>query len=210
MANLRIQEFLDARGLTRTDLSRLTDIAENVIGVYADESIDLNQETAQNIRTISAKLNIPAAKLIRPVDKKAGVRLKILEEAKLRDLTLTQISEDSNVHPLVLGFYSTQVLLKDKWQEARTQEDIGRIAAVLKTSPTELSVVQDPSITQLRVKDFLQEKGITLEELSLLYDAPPEFISLLASQPFDFSLIQGNRDKVLLTWCEIFACRCPC
>ena len=206
MPVLRIQEFLNARGLAITDLSRLTGLAEDILRSYTEESIDLNQESAQNLRTISTKLNIPAAKLIRPVDKKAGIRLKVLERAEAQGLTLSQLSEESNVHPLLLAIYSTQVLLKEKWEEVQTQENIGRIAAALDTSPEELSVIQDPPITQLRVNDFLQEKGLSLEDLSLLYDIPSEVFNLLASQPFDFSAISGRSELILIRLCQLLGC----
>ena len=208
MVSLRIQEFLDARGLSRTDLSSLTDISEDAIDTYAAESINLNEDTAQDIRKIAAKLCIPAPKLIRPIDKKPGIRLKILEQAKTQGLTLNQISERSNVHPYILGIYSTQVLLKEKLEEPQIQSEISRIADILGTSLVELSVSSEPPITQLRLSEFLQEKGISLEELSLLHDIPSDFFNLLDGQPFDFSSFNANEVMRSLC-CELFGCRCP-
>ncbi len=208
MVSLRIQEFLNARGLSRTDLSSLTGIAEDTINTYAAESIDLSQETAQDIRTIAGKLGIPAAKLIRPTAKKPGIRLKILEQAKAQDLTLNQIAERSNVHPYILGIYSTQVLLKEKYEEPKIQADISSIADTLGTSIVELSMSSDPPITQLRLGEFLQEKGISLEELSLLYDIPSDFFDLIDSQPFDLSSFTANETLRSLC-CELLGCRCP-
>ena len=208
MVSLRVQEFLDARGLSRTDLSSLTGISEDAINTYAAESINLGEDTAQDIRTIAAKLGIPSAKLIRPVDKKPGVRLKILEKAKAQDLTLNQIAERSNVHPYILGIYSTQVLLKEKYEEPKIQRDISSIVDTLGTSIVELSVSSDPPITQLRLGEFLKEKGISLEEMSLLYDIPSDFFDLIDSQPFDISSFVA--DETLRTLCcELLGCRCP-
>lgn len=208
MVSLRIQEFLDARGLSRTDLSSLTGISEDTINAYAAESISLNEETSQDIRTIAAKLGIPTGKLIRPVDKKPGIRLKILEQAQAQGLTLNQISERSHVHPLLLGIYSTQVLLKEKLEEPEIQDDLNRIATALGTSPLDLSVIEDPPITQLRINEFLQEKGISLEELSLLYNVPSRFFDLIDGQPFDPLIIGDNRDWVLHTVCCLLHLRC--
>lgn len=208
MVSLRIQEFLGARGLSRTDLSSLTGIAEDTINTYATESINLNEETTRDIRIIAGKLGIPAAKLIRPIAKEPGIRLKILDHAKTQDLTLNQIAERSNVHPYIMGIYSTQVLLKGKYEEPKVKQDISRIANTLETSPAELSVSSEPPITQLRLSDFLREKGMSLEELSLLYDIPPDFFNLLDGQPFDIALF-SQADEQLTVCCFLFSCSCP-
>jgi hypothetical protein len=195
MVSLRIQEFLDARGLSQTDLSSLTGIAENTINTYATESFNLDENTAQDIRTIASKLGIPAAKLIRPVDKKPGIRLKILEEAKAQGLTLNQVAESSQVDPSLLAIYSTQVILKEKLEEAEIQDDLNNIATALGSSLSRLSVAEEPPRTQLRLNEFLQEKGISLEDLSLIYNVPLRFFDLLEGQPFDPSALGAEQ------WC---------
>lgn len=209
MVSLRLQEFLDAKGLMIAELSQLTGISENLIQAYVQNSIELNTENAENFRKIAARLNVPVAKLIRPSNKQAGVSFKIVEKAKSQGLDLTDLSERSNTHPLILAIYSTQVLLKDKWAEAQTQDNIHRIATELNSTPQELVVVKDPPITQLRMGDFLQEKGLSLEELSLLSNIPAEALDLLVSQPFDLTSFRDlERDWIL--WpsfcCEYLWC----
>lgn len=185
MVHLRIQEFLNARGFTIDEFAHLTGINEEVLRTYSTESINLDQENTEHLRRIASKLNVPVAKLIRPVAKQAGVSFKILEKAKSEGLN--ELSGLADLHPLLLAIYSTQVLLKDKWEEEQTQENIRRIATALKSTPEELVTVEDPPVTQLRMDDFLREKGVSMEELSLLYDVPREALSLLDSQPFDLS-----------------------
>ncbi len=187
MVHLRIQEFLDARGFTIDEFAHLTDINEEALRTYSTESINLDQENTEHLRRIASKLNVPVAKLIRPVAKQAGVSFKILEKAKSQGLDLNGLSGLADLHPLLLAIYSTQVLLKDKWEEEQTQENIRRIATELNSTPEELVTVEDPPVTQLRMDDFLREKGVSMEELSLLYDVPREALSLLDSQPFDLS-----------------------
>lgn len=203
MVSLRIREFLDARGLSQIDLSNLTGIAEDTINTYATESFDLNEDTAQDIRTIASKLGLPAAKLIRPVDKKPGIRLKILEEAKAQGLTLNQVAESSDVDPSLLAIYSTQVILKEKLEESEIQDDLNKIATALGSSISRLSVADEPPRIQLRLNEFLQEKGVSLEGLSLIYNVPLRFFDLLEGQPFDPSALETEQlcCSLELNWC---------
>jgi|GEM_PF-1829668 len=211
MAHLRIQEFLDARGFTIGDLANLTGINEEVLRTYSTESINLDQENAEHLRRIASKLNVPVAKLIRPVAKQAGVSFKILKKAKSQGLDLTEISIQSGVHPLLLAIYSTQVILKDKWAEGQTQENIRRIATELNSSPEELVQVEDPPISKLRMDDYLLEKGLSLDELSLLYNIPREPLDILVSHPFDFvkfKELKNNSNILIDICCEYLWC-CP-
>jgi DNA-binding transcriptional MerR regulator len=211
MVHLRIQEFLDARGFTIDEFAHLTDINEEALRTYSTESINLDQENTEHLRRIASKLNVPVAKLIRPVAKQAGVSFKILEKAKSQGLDLNGLSGLADLHPLLLAIYSTQVLLKDKWEEEQTQENIRRIATALNSTPEELIKIEDPPITQLRMGDFLREKGISLDDLSLLYNAPREAFELLASQPLD-TLRFKDLEQQGITWsgfcCFSGLCRC--
>jgi transcriptional regulator with XRE-family HTH domain len=211
MVILRIQEYLDARGLTIAELAQLTSIEEESLRTYSQESINLNQENTEHLRRIATKLNVPVAKLIRPAAKQAGISFKILEKAKSQGLDLAELSRRSEVHPLLLAIYSTQVLLKDKWGEEQTQDNINRIAAELNSSPEELIKIEDPPITQLRMDDFLREKGMSIDDLSLLYNAPREAFELLASQPLD-TLRFKDLEKQDVSWGGFccFSGFCPC
>ena len=209
MVLLRIQEFLDARGFTIDEFASLTGINEEVLRIYSTDSINLDQENTEHLRRIASNLNVPVAKLIRPAAKQAGVSFKILKKAKSQDLDLTDLSIRADVHPLLLAIYSTQVLLKDKWAEEQTQENIRRIATELNSTPEELATVEDPPISKLRMDDYLREKGLSLDELSLLYNIPKEPLDILVSHPFDFSSfkeLEKNSNILMNICCEYLWC----
>lgn len=194
MAFLRIREFLNTQGLDISELSKLTGISEDTIKDYINNSIDINQETSENFRKIARKLNIPVAKLIKPQKKQTGISFKILEKAKNQGIDFTQLCELTKMHPLLLAIYSTQIILKDKWEEEQTQQNIQCIAKELNSTPEELVVIEDPPITQLRMNDFLLEKGLSLDELSLLYNTPRDALDLLNSQPVDLPAFLKLKD----------------
>lgn len=191
MINLRIQELLDARDLSRTDLSSLTGISEDVITKYAVESINLREDTAQDIRVIATQLDTPVEDLIQQVDENPGVRLRISEYAAAQGLNLTQIANSANVNLYVLAIYSTQVLLKEKYEEPKIQAELSRIANTLGTSLVELSDSSEVPINRISLGTFLQRKGTSLGDLSLLYDVPSDLFELLDGQPFDPSLFRS-------------------
>lgn len=188
MATLRVQKLSSDRGIGLGELSSLTGIDEETLEKYASEDIEINQETAKHLQKIAAKLDIPPAKLIEPVKKEAGRHLQILkalESPQHRGLNFDRLSELSNVHPSMLLLYSTQILSKQKWEEPQTQTDIGAIASVLDASVEDLVIIKDPPTTGIRVADFLEEKGLTIQELSLVSDIPESTINFVASQPID-------------------------
>ncbi len=214
MAHLRIKKFLSDRGITETDLSQLTRIPENTLNRYAQESIDINEDTVKDIRKIASQLNIPPAKLIQPVRKQSGIRLKIIEvlensqDSKLNFKKLSELCERLQVHPSILVLYSTQVMLKEKWEEEQTQKDISSIASILGVSIEELAVIEDPPITKIRLDDFLKEKGLTIEQFSLLNDFPVTTTKFLASQPIDLLAFKrfSQYQQVIGTCCKYIGC----
>lgn len=188
MPTLRIQKFLSDRGTTVSELSLLTEIEEKTLERYAQEGVEINPTTAKHLRKIASKLDIPPAKLIEPVKKEVGRHLKILkalESSQHQGLSFNRLSELAKVHPSMLLLYSTQVLLGKKWEEPQTQTDVSAIASALGTSVEDLIVLKDPPTTGVRVSDFLEEKGLTIQEFSLINDIPESAVNFIASEPID-------------------------
>lgn len=210
-AYLRIQEFADAKGLTLEELAQASNVSEEILKKYSTSSIEITEDSASNLRKIATKLDIAVAKLIKPVAKIGGFRLRIFEITKQRNLTLNQLSEISGVHPTLLAFYSTQAISKQKILEDETQENLSRISRALGVDIEELKVASELSETMLRVDDYVKEKGLTLEDLSILNNVPIEFMRLISTQPIDLDRLRVP-SRVESSLCDYFPCSifCPC
>lgn len=185
---LRIEEFVAENDYAA--LSQATKISEETIWRYAKEKVELTDKSAADIRSISAELDVPVVELVKPIVKREAVRLKIREIALHRGLTLEKLSEASKVHLLIIEFYSKRPIYKEKILEAKSQDNLNKICNILGCEIEELLVeiqAKDLPETKLRLEEFAEDRGLNLNDLSLLTELPPELIDLLATQPIDTS-----------------------
>lgn len=215
MINLRIQEIAEAKGLSLEELSKLSGISTEDIRAYSSLET-LTEEKAANLRKIAAKLNVPVLELVKPVVKPEAFKLKILEMAKNRGLTLQELSKLSGVEFDAIAFYSTQAIYKQKISETPCQESLRIISKALDCSIEDLQVEADLPVNKLRFEAFTDEKNLSLEDISLLTDASQEFINLLATQPVDVDIVKelfkdipDDANEICKAFCKIIGCSCP-
>ncbi|MBD1906763.1 hypothetical protein H6F53_14895 [Trichocoleus sp. FACHB-832] len=188
MIILCIQEIAAAKGLTLEELSQVSGVSLEVIQAYATTPIEtLTEEVAANLRKLASKLDVVVLELVQPVGKREAFRLKILEMAQGKGLTLEELSHRSGVHPAVLVFYSTQSICKQKLDEPQHKKNLLDLCKALICSIEDLQIPADLSTTILRLNEKTKEKGLTLKELSVLTSLPYELIDLFATQPINMS-----------------------
>jgi hypothetical protein len=194
---LRIQELVEkAKPLTLEKLSQDSGIPEQVIQLYATAPVEITEEIAADLRQIATQLDVSVVELVKPVAKREAVKLKILDllpnmtTKEKEEKSLITLAEKSKVHILLIEFYSKQTIYKQKLFEPKQQDNLNKICQVLGCSIEDLLVgaeTNDLPETKLRLEEFAEEKGLTLNDLSLLTELPPEFIDLMATQPIDNS-----------------------
>lgn len=208
MVTLRIQEQAEAKGITLTELGQLCGLSAEAMQKYATESIEITEETAADLRKVSAKLNVPVLELLKPVAKMAAIKLKIIEKAQKKNITLEQLSEQSGVHPGVIAFYSTQPISQEKLAEPPHRAHLSKISEILEVSSEDLKVATDMPTTMLRLEELEKEKGISLKDLSSLIGVNEELINLIVTQPIDPSLFINRTtersDPACLVRCAVW------
>jgi transcriptional regulator with XRE-family HTH domain len=191
MVNLRIRDLAAAKGLTVSELSEVSGISSETMMKYATESVEITEETAANLRKMAEKLDVPVIELIKPINKPPAFKLRIIEKAQEKGISLEQLSEKSGVHPAVLAFYATQPISEEKLADSNSQTSLGKINQILQCATEELQVVANIPTTKLGVEKLLEERMLSLEELSLLSNLPLEFVDLMATQPVDISTFES-------------------
>ena len=208
MITLRIKEIIEARGLSPETLSNLSSVPLKDIQAYITyPTIEgITDIIAEHLRKIAEQLKVPVIELVKPVAKQEAFRLKILELAKDKKLSLAELSKQSGVNFAVLAFYSTQPISQQKLAESQCQKHLSDITKVLNCRTEDLLVTADLPITKLCIHKMIQDRGILLEEYSILTGINLEFISLLATQPVDIdSLINLDLDaltKAFRVYCQ--------
>jgi transcriptional regulator with XRE-family HTH domain len=190
---LRIQELAEAKGLALEQLSQGVGISQQTIQLYATAPVEITEEIAADLRKIATELDVSVVELVKPVAKKEAFKLKILEKTKTQqpDLTLGALSEQSGVHILLIEFYSKQPIYQQKLFERKHQDNLNKICQVLGCTIEDLLdefKTDDLPETKLRFEEFAEERGLTLNDLSLLTGLPSELIDLMATQPIDTSI----------------------
>lgn len=213
MVILRIQELAEAKGITLEELREISGISVENFQKYAGESIDVQEDSAADLRTIAKKLNVPVVELFKPVAKRGAFKLKIQEVAQSKGITLEELSERANVHPALLAFYSTQPICKNKLSEPNCEKHLNQISQALGWSPADLKIIADLPTTRLRIQELVKERDLTLDELKVMSSFPPEFIDLLETQPVDVpALLENQNETIKRDLCDLFPCSilCPC
>lgn len=198
---LRIQELAEVKGLTLEELSQISGISAQAMQEYATQPVDLKKNAAE-FRQIAAKLNVPILELVKPVAKRGAFKLKVFEMLDQNNLTLEELSKRSGVDFILLALYSTQPIAKDTIAEAQTQENLTKIIKVLNCSIEELKVAAELPNARFSVEEILQEKGLTIEEASLLTELPEEFIKFISTQPIDIFALMNDFNLVASTEVE--------
>jgi hypothetical protein len=180
-------------------LSKASGISEETIREYdTREDVDLkNQNFLKDLRIIADALNVSLVALIKPVAKKQAVKLKILEllqnmtTEENEEKSLKTLSEKSHIDLPIICFYSTQPLEKQKLDEPQFQTNLKKISEVLGCSVEDLKDTNKAELpqTRLRIQEFIEERNLTLEDLSLLSGTTLEFIELIARNPVDMEAI---------------------
>ncbi|MGI8504559.1 MAG: hypothetical protein ACR2LR_26035, partial [Hassallia sp.] len=170
MITLRIKEIIEARGLSPETLSNLSSVPLKAIQAYiTSPAIEaITGIIAEHLRKIAEQLNVPVIELVKPVAKKVAFRLKILELAKDKKLSLAELSKLSDVDLAVLAFYSTQPISQQKLAESQCQKHLIGITNALNCRIEDLRVTADLPITKLCILKMIQDRGILLEEYSIL------------------------------------------
>ncbi|MBD2061496.1 hypothetical protein NDI37_20870 [Funiculus sociatus GB2-A5] len=195
MIILRIQEIADAKGLTLEELSQVSGVALEVLQAYATTPIEtLTEEVASNLRKLAAKLDVVVLELVQPVVKREAFKLKILEMAQQKGLTLEKLSDLSGVHLSLLALYSTQPISKQILETDPHSQNLSKICEELRCEIDELKAVAELPKTRLHIEEFALEKGLTLEELCLITNLPKEFINFIATQPIILSSLVTEGD----------------
>lgn len=195
MINLRIQEIAEAKGLSLEELSKLSDISTQDIRAYSSLET-LTEEKAANLRKIAAQLNVPVLELVKPVAKREAFKLKILEIAEQKGLTLEELSKLSDLDLAFLAFYSTQSMCKRKLEDMESQyQHLTKITEALNCNVENLLEEAELPTTKLRFQELVQERGLTIDALSMLTELPHEFLDLMTTQPLALPGLVGETDE---------------
>ncbi len=188
MVSLRIQQVAESKGLTLAEVIKISGVSHEMMENYANDSIEITEETTANLTKIAKKLDVPVIELFNTVAKQAAFQLTIVEKAKEKGITLEDLSTKSDVHISIVAFYSFQVISKEKLAEEPYQTYLTKISEALECkSEEDLKIVAELPATRLRLEEMAQEKGLSLEDISLLTKTPREFIDLMATQPVHIS-----------------------
>jgi transcriptional regulator with XRE-family HTH domain len=198
IVSLRIQELAEAKELTFQEISERSGVPVEAIQAYSIATVELTEKLAIDLRDIAKPevLDVAVVELIEPVVKREAVKLRIRDIARQKGLTLEQLSGDTKINLLLIEFYSEQPIFKEKLTEPKLQNDLNEICKILDCKIEGLLVeveAEELSETKLRLKELVEERGITLEELSLLTGLPNELIDLMATQPIDVC----DRDEII-------------
>jgi transcriptional regulator with XRE-family HTH domain len=195
MINLRIQEFAEAKSLSLEELSKLSSVPLQDIQSYTTLET-LTEEIAANLRKIAAKLNVPVLELVKPLAKREAFKLKIIEIAEQKGLTLEELSKLSGLNLAFLAFYSTQSMCKQKLENMESQhQHLTKIAKALDCNIEDLQEEAELPTTKLRFEELVQERGLTTDAFSMLTELPHEFLDLMTTQPLDISASVGETDE---------------
>jgi transcriptional regulator with XRE-family HTH domain len=182
MVTLRIQELAESKGITLEQLSQNCGISVEKIHKYASESIEIKEETAEELQTLATQLNVTILEVVKPVAKPVAFKLKIQEMAQEKGMTLEELSEKAEVHPAILLFYSTQTIAETQLKKPRFESYLSKISQTLECCNEDLKVPAELPLTSLRLKELAQERGLTLKELGQLTDIPYDVIHLMDQQ----------------------------
>jgi len=194
---LRIQELAEAKELTLEEISNRSSVSVEAIQAYATATVELTEKIAIDLRNIAKPevLDVAVVELIESVVKREAVKFKIRDIARQKGLTLGQLSEATAINLLLIEFYSEQPIFKEQLIEPKLQNNLNEICKTLDCKIEDLIVkveAEELPETKLRIEELLEEKGITLEDLSLLTELPNELIDLMATQPIDVC----DRDEI--------------
>ncbi|MBD1894040.1 helix-turn-helix transcriptional regulator [Coleofasciculus sp. FACHB-129] len=208
MITLRIQEIADAKSkpLTLEELSQVSGVSLKVIQDYATKPIKtLTEEVADNLRKLADKLEVDVLELVmpvrqdvdvlevKPVDKQEAVKLEIRKIAKdTKDWNLQELSKQCEVDLIIVEFYSKQPIYKQKLDETSAKETLSKICKALDCQIEDLLVevkAEELPETKLRIEELAAERGLSLNDLSLLTRLSYEFIDLVATQPINVDLL---------------------
>lgn len=188
---LRIQELVEAQGLTFEELSKASGVSLEDIQAYATTPVELIEETATALRKIATKLNVAVVELVQPIAKREAFKLKILEMAQQKGLTLEKLSERSGVNPAIISFYSTQSISNQKLNELESKNQyLRKISQALVCDVEDLKIEAELPTTKLCVEEWVEERGLNLQDLSRLTNLPQEYIDLIAKHPLDVNQVR--------------------
>ena len=195
--NLRIQKFSQKKGFSLPEISKISKISTEISQSYTAELVDVTEEICNSLRKISRALDTSVLDLIEPTFKREAFRLGILELCKKKEMSFKELADRLDIHPSILGFYSTQVIDSQKLIEPKYQEDMDKISQVLNCSIEELKSEAELPKVKLQIEDWANERELTLEDLSLLTGLPHEFISLVNTHPINIPSFVENKDVML-------------
>ncbi|WGV24506.1 helix-turn-helix domain-containing protein [Halotia branconii] len=194
-------------------LSKSSKISEVEIEKYANENEDFNiTEKIEDLKKIAEVLDVNILELIKPKEKREAVKLKILNLAREKGLSLKDLANQSKIEFPIICFYSSQPLEKVKLQHEPFHTNLEKISKVLDCSIEDLqdTLKVDLPPTVLRVQEFLDATDLTINNLSMLTDTTPEFIDLIANNPIDMRNIPdwGEEKVVCEAICIFLHCNC--
>jgi hypothetical protein len=132
--------------------------------------------------------------LVKPVVTREVVKLKIIELAEGKQLSLEQLSNQSSVDLAIICFYSTQPIEKKKLYEPQFQANLTKISKALECSILDLQDTNKVDLppTRLRIEEVAKDKDLTLEDLSMLTGTTAELINLIAKNPVDIEALEAD------------------
>jgi len=191
MARLRLQELLERRCVTTSHLAKVTGLSVEQIDQLATDEVIIDHENIQILQKIADKMDVPTLKLFKQFKRKGAYKLKILEQLEAKKLTLDQLSECTQIEPLLLAIYATQAILEDKFNEDSFQEHLNKINKVLETNSEDLiTITRDVPLTRLRLDEIAEENGLTREYFSKVLNLSDNVMNFLATQPIDIEALK--------------------
>ncbi|BBD61265.1 hypothetical protein NIES2109_40930 [Nostoc sp. HK-01] len=188
MIKIIIGEMAASKGVSLDEISRLSGISIEEIQSYSTIE-NITEDTFVNLRKIAARLNLPVLDLVQPIANQLAFKFKISEMAKTKGLTLEELSEKSRIQPAIIEFYNTQAICQQTLTNPLCQTHLGKITEVLNCSLEELQFSEELPPTYFRLEEIAKEKGLTLDELSLLIELPKGFVDLIATIRIDYSTL---------------------
>jgi transcriptional regulator with XRE-family HTH domain len=193
-------------------LSEASNISEENINRYANETVELTQETITHFKKIAEVLDVSVVKLIKPSVKKEAVKLKISQLLDQKQISLENLSEKTGLDIAILCFYSTQAIDKQKLEETKFQINLSKISKILECSIDDLkdtNIVELPP-SRVLIKEFADERNLSLEDLSLVTGINLEFLSLISDNPVDMKNLPnwGTEQIICKLICSILGCSC--
>nr|ADO19133.1 hypothetical protein Nfla_5402 [Nostoc flagelliforme str. Sunitezuoqi] len=196
---LRIQELLDNKSVSFQDLSNASDISEEDIKILSSQTIEITEQNAFILSKIAKKMDVSILDLIQPVATKKAFKFRIFELTEQQGISFEYLSMKTGIHLLILEFYNTNPISEENLDRLPHSQNLNKIIAVLNCTIEDLKVEEKLPKTRIIVEELASERGLTLEDLSLLIGLPLELLQLINLHPVNISIadeiIESGRDN---------------